>query len=249
MFRFEDVKISKVVETGEKVACLLDRYAVCKVKKEFSVGDTVVFEVCDTVICTYDIGDRIEVAYFGDFQKTKMSDFLTKDTLTPYPKHNITCDSMEAFRELFEPLDNETEAFEVFLSGVKKHREELSEARLPLDKAETHYDNIATARQCLTALAMLSAAIAGAFAVWNFAPEPSETEHIYETAFLLVVCLILGIMGFAGLFIGLLLDTGDHLDCFTVRHQPMVESAEKLYNAEVKNHSLELADLRTRLLC
>lgn len=248
MFRFEDVKISRVVEAGTKVDCLVDRYAVCKVIKQFAV-DSTVFEAGDTVICTYDIGDKIEVAYFGDFQKTKMSDFLTEDTLTPYHKHNITCDSMGAFRELFEPLDNETEAFETFLRGVKKHREELSEARFPLDKAEAHYDKIATVRQCLTALAMLSAAIAGAAAIWNFAPNPSETEHIYETVFLIVVCLIIGIMGFAGLILGLLLDAEDHLDCFTVRHQPMVESAEKLYDAEVKNHSLELADLRTRLLC
>lgn len=248
MFRFEDVKISRAVEAGENVACLLDRYAVCKVKKGFSVDDTVVFEVCDTVICTYDIGDKIEVAYFEDFQKTKMSDFLTEDTFTPYPKHSITCDSMEAFRELFEPLDNETDAFEAFLSGVKRYRAELSEARLPLDKAEAHYDKVATARQSLTAAALLVAAVAGYWAFFEFSPDSSATLNIYVKTLLIIVCLIIGIFGFAGLIIGLLLDSGEHLDCFTVRHQPMVESAEKQYNAEVENRSLELANLRTRLL-
>ena len=30
MFKFADAKISKVVDVGDKITCLLDRYAVCK---------------------------------------------------------------------------------------------------------------------------------------------------------------------------------------------------------------------------
>lgn len=248
MFRFEDAKISKVIETGEKVTCLLDRYAVCKVKKGFSVDDTVMFEVCDTVICTYDIGDKIEVAYFEDFQKIKMTDFLTEDIFTPYPKHSVTCDSMETFREIFEPLDNETEAFEAFLSEVKKHRVELSEAKLSLDKAEAHYNKIAAVRQILTALVMLSIAIMGVFAIDKIMPALSTAEQVYKNAFLLITSTIIGFMGFMGIFVGLLLCIRDPFNCFTVRHQPMIEKAEKLYNAEVENRCLELTNLKTRLL-
>ena len=245
MFKFADAEISKVVGAGKEITCLLDRYVVCKVKKEVYAGNAV-FEVGDTVICCTCDG-RILVTYFDSFQKTETSDFLTKCTLNPYSRYIIECNSMEKFRELFEPLDKETEALEAFMSKVKNSRTELSEAKINVDKAEVHYDKVAKVRQGLTGLIMMLTAIAGACAVCKFVSEP--LANIYVFAFIVMVCIIIGVVGFTGMYVLLLSDAEKPLNFFTIHNKPMVKSAEKEYNAEVENHCLKLDDLRAHILC